>query len=379
MNESNTENNIVTPLVNPPIVRNSSSKKRSISTRQRRVNIDDINNELNKHKSVAMSKKDAKKIRPPSYTDRILIHSLEDRRDRIVIQAYDLCDNMRVSDHRAVCMTLLLETNSSVIFTENALPKYRKKRTGLSLEIFELSILQLTVRLGKNDRTEEDDENDDDDETEVDINHDDINEDEIYLDRNSILESNMIAKNSLNISSPISNSNSTANAIKNTNEIHLISPIKQPKRKSRKSLLQLPLYEPHLTVSTSPSSSPIDSPKSSPKTRAKSRITNKPGLFLPITIDAAPESSNSIENAWRKKVEEEERKRLNKRNAVLAYRVKKNLSKKLRKIKSNKKFDKVISDVTVIFPLTSKDPLIMHRKIYDLSEALQVNSSELLT
>lgn len=52
---------------------------------------------------------EAKKLRPPSYTDRILIHSLPDRQDRLTIQSYDFCDTLRVSDHRAVSMIVRLE------------------------------------------------------------------------------------------------------------------------------------------------------------------------------------------------------------------------------------------------------------------------------
>jgi hypothetical protein len=52
---------------------------------------------------------DPRKLRPPSYTDRILFHSLSDRAKRITVQGYDLCDTLRVSDHRAVSMVALLE------------------------------------------------------------------------------------------------------------------------------------------------------------------------------------------------------------------------------------------------------------------------------
>lgn len=71
-------------------------------------------------------------MRPPSYTDRILIHSLPDRQDRIAVQAYDFCDRLRVSDHRAVSMTLRLEVNTAVNFqnhtpiaTPDAVPEVR--------------------------------------------------------------------------------------------------------------------------------------------------------------------------------------------------------------------------------------------------------------
>ena len=78
-----------------------------------------------------MSKEDAKKFRPPSYTDRILIHSLKDRKSRLAVKAYDFCDTMRVSDHRAVSMTALLEVNASVqicILSYFALPQGQCKR-----------------------------------------------------------------------------------------------------------------------------------------------------------------------------------------------------------------------------------------------------------
>lgn len=58
----------------------------------------------------------AKKLRPPSYTDRVLIHSLPDRHDRLTVQSYDFCDQLRVSDHRAVSMTVRLEVSVHVPF-----------------------------------------------------------------------------------------------------------------------------------------------------------------------------------------------------------------------------------------------------------------------
>lgn len=65
---------------------------------------------------VAAPKKavDPRKLRPPSYTDRVLIHSLPDRRERLTVQAYDLCDMMRVSDHRPVSMVLKLQVGNNM-------------------------------------------------------------------------------------------------------------------------------------------------------------------------------------------------------------------------------------------------------------------------
>jgi hypothetical protein len=46
------------------------------------------------------------KLRPPSYTDRILTHSL--RRDKLMIDAYGFCDSIQCSDHRPVSLTMTL-------------------------------------------------------------------------------------------------------------------------------------------------------------------------------------------------------------------------------------------------------------------------------
>lgn len=57
--------------------------------------------------------------RPPSYTDRVLVHTLEDRRDRLEAQHYDFCDALRASDHRAVSLVVSLEVNAGVVFPAN--------------------------------------------------------------------------------------------------------------------------------------------------------------------------------------------------------------------------------------------------------------------
>lgn len=56
------------------------------------------------------------KIRPPSYTDRILLHSLSDRTDKLSVTSYGFCDTMRSSDHRPVCMAMELEVRTSTLF-----------------------------------------------------------------------------------------------------------------------------------------------------------------------------------------------------------------------------------------------------------------------
>lgn len=66
---------------------------------------------LNSFKSdaqlVAMDEEKKKsKLRPPSYTDRILVHSL--RREKLSIDAYGFCDSIRCSDHRPVASAMTL-------------------------------------------------------------------------------------------------------------------------------------------------------------------------------------------------------------------------------------------------------------------------------
>lgn len=66
--------------------------------------------------NLARKQIDPRALRPPSYTDRILYHSLPDQAGRLKVQAYDLCDQLRISDHRAVSMVVLLEVISSYYF-----------------------------------------------------------------------------------------------------------------------------------------------------------------------------------------------------------------------------------------------------------------------
>ena len=54
----------------------------------------------------------AKGQRPPSYTDRVLLHSLPDLAADLTIDAYDVCEAMAGSDHRPVAATLHLTTSA---------------------------------------------------------------------------------------------------------------------------------------------------------------------------------------------------------------------------------------------------------------------------
>ena len=66
---------------------------------------------LNSFKSDAQleameEEKKKSKLRPPSYTDRILVHSL--REEKLTIDAYGFCDSIRCSDHRPVSSAMTL-------------------------------------------------------------------------------------------------------------------------------------------------------------------------------------------------------------------------------------------------------------------------------
>jgi hypothetical protein len=142
----------------------------TIETRSERsnstVNMEDYDDD------VIPEKEDPSKLRPPSYTDRVLVHSLPDRRERITVQSYDSCDLVRVSDHRPVAMTLLLEVNSNVFYQEtsqdNQDRNYRPVRLEQQahakepqFELYELQIAEFSVTLVDLLYVESDDEDED--------------------------------------------------------------------------------------------------------------------------------------------------------------------------------------------------------------------------
>ena len=98
-----------------------------------------------------------KKMRPPSYTDRILVHSLPNRTRRLSLQAYDITEAMLVSDHRPVSMAMSLEVNSAVIYPVNFVDKLDEKNVDKALGttiigkeryyLFELNITDLKILL----------------------------------------------------------------------------------------------------------------------------------------------------------------------------------------------------------------------------------------
>lgn len=65
------------------------------------------------HASYSTRKKgDGKRV--PSYTDRILYHSLADARPNLQLLHYSLCDTITGSDHRAVSAAFGLKVDRKV-------------------------------------------------------------------------------------------------------------------------------------------------------------------------------------------------------------------------------------------------------------------------
>lgn len=425
-----------------------------------------------------MSKEDVKKFRPPSYTDRILIHSLKDRKSRLAVQAYDFCDTMKVSDHRPVSMTVILEVNSSVRFPDNACENYPGVREGVSVEVVELTILDLQVYLGlTEDDTEaedgsdlptidesEDDADDDDDDDDNDEDGDKFEVgSELPLTKqqqssSSQLVVDMMRKSNsseenkspfwdetfrpntnvnanTSASAPPASATTTVQVNAHTNTVDTTINILAsrasftdeastsfkgfPSRARRVSAMPVArrgsvLNRPEMMTIFDQ----IDLPELSEEEATNDQTTLSPLVRNSMESSSRPNSSNVIINmetlqqarasttaiieerpsegipqvleqderiaekgAWRKKVEQEEMIRKMVAKADRAYIVKKRLTKLKQKLhfRSKKKDDNRIANVTIVFPIPSKDPLITHRKISDIATAMQVDSSQLLS
>jgi len=105
------------------------------------------NRELSRVPSFSNKRKDdggtqkpkLKNLRAPSYTDRILIHSLEDREAKLRPIAYDFCDLVRASDHRPVSLVCQLEVNATVLFPTH----FEQPLTGEEQAVIERSVTKV--------------------------------------------------------------------------------------------------------------------------------------------------------------------------------------------------------------------------------------------
>jgi hypothetical protein len=65
-------------------------------------------------RAFALENKKDGKARVPSYTDRILVHSLKGpMQDKIRCREYYIVENIDVSDHRPICATYILTVNTN--------------------------------------------------------------------------------------------------------------------------------------------------------------------------------------------------------------------------------------------------------------------------
>ena len=366
---------------------------------------------------------DPSKLRPPSYTDRILVHSLPDRKDRVTVQSYDFCDTLRVSDHRAVSMTLLLDVNAAVMYNsvgqqipnpvaENGVAMQEPK-----FELFELSITGLSVHLldWEFSNALEEAEGDDEDQdslisdlrsvrsmsrTNSASTHGD---DDIY---SSGKEEEVGGLNPLhsNPNSPIRNQkkaigdgvelNSFNNNDGSKPRLHRVNSVSSRPAMPAK---QKSLWK---RLSTTVGSSAGESSESGGEGRKLNRKASRKQSVIASFFKGNQNNSNQNESdsdlydvygkdkkqeeeeedrilremgresmdwknmnegAWRKKVQDEQKR--------LRSETKEKASLSLKMKKKKKSEVKSIDHITVVFPLPAKDPLIAYRRIYDYSKA----------
>jgi hypothetical protein len=368
---------------------------------------------------------DPSKLRPPSYTDRILVHSLPDRKERVTVQSYDFCDTLRVSDHRAVSMTLLLDVNAAVMYNSSGQqisnPDAEQKQVAMQepkFELFELSISQLSVHLldweFNNALDEADTELEDD-------------------ERDSLVADIKTVRSLSRTNSSSSYSGAVDNTLRHSgsDDVGGLNPLHSP-TKSQKKIVGDGLELNTMNNTAAPAGSArINSVSSRPPmppkqnslwrklssnlsaavaaesgesggegrpgklTRKASRKQSVMSSFFGggnVNDESEPDKDlydvygkdkdkeeeeedrilkemdresmnwkNLNEGAWRKKVQEEQ-KRLrseNKEKASISLKMKKKKKSEMRSI----------DHITVVFPLPVKDPLIAYRRIYDYSKA----------
>jgi hypothetical protein len=424
--------------------------------------------------SVKPEKEDPSKLRPPSYTDRVLMHSLEDRKNRVTIQAYDTCDLVRISDHRPVSMTLLLEVNSAVYFHESIAADQKKnskqdqetknsnaEKHGPHFELYELLISDFAVILIDIMFDEEEEE-----ESENEINRDSMNPSLVVetttnplqreMSVDSVASSSLVSfsetslskafelmnesvsergsetvdssivrpnsgKKSLrfdddNESSSLSSSSSqqqqqqeqstsvavnkdesSSSALTSSSSPNLPTSSSSPERRPRgkTTLLNKTLSIELSTIggdnSTTTTNNPTQATERRP--RAKTQVKGKRrSIFQTIFGLGGEEVEEKEENEddilrdmardslqwqntlnepglWRKKVIEEERERQREKEGKAL----KNLPIKKKKKKLN---ERRVDQITVVFPLPSKDPLLSYRRLQDYSAAFNIDDQE---
>lgn len=361
---------------------------------------------------------DPSKLRPPSYTDRILVHSLPDRSNRVTIQAYDFCDTLRVSDHRAVSMTLLLEVNSNVVYdvaadaalavTSNRKEDKNTAQKEPQFELYELIITELSVIILdlKFEEDEEDESTKDPNDALADdlkeVRHVSMKKQENFEEFNPMFQKSNSPKANRDSKKKKGGIKFSEEAI-NPNE-HLdiemqsVDPHDPKVLEERNSASNRPISgktdrkksmfskdEKKLSVgagkknrkksifavffSTNEDDEESDAANQNTKDNA-TEIEDEDAILK----DMARESldwKNTLHQPgeWRKRVLEEQRKEKEREKQSVALTSSTALPIK----KKHKSDEKMIHLLTVVFPLPSKDPLLVYRRLYDYSQAFDID------
>ena len=90
--------------------------------------------------------------------------------------------------------------------------------------------------------------------------------------------------------------------------------------------------------------------------------------------------SGQARGEWRRRVQEEEQQRRAHREALkksnAANKAALGIKRKLQKQRRKQRRDRRIHQVTVVFPLPSKDPLLSYRKLFDFSHAMEIQQQQ---
>jgi hypothetical protein len=321
---------------------------------------------------------DPSKLRPPSYTDRILVHSLPDRKDRVTVQSYDFCDTLRVSDHRAVSMTLLLDVNGAVKFNNSE----QQVHSDVSMiepkfELYELKITNMTVQLSNWEYSKGDDGEEDDDRDSL---ASDLESVRSMSDAKTLPDGHdmnpMHSMDSDNGGVQLRNFSEDVDKTDSQSKNNSVSS-RPPAPKKQSSIWR--------RLSSNSSASPTGGRASRKKSLISSILTGnadsehvdelyemygKPRtkeqdeedeIIKEMGSESLSWHSNN-EGAWRKKVENEQKRLRNENSEKLS------ISLKVKKLKKKAPL-KNIDLITVVFPLPVKDPLLAHRRVYDYSTA----------
>lgn len=98
-------------------------------------------------KSESFEEKRKAKIRPPSYTDRIIYHSMCPHDGKLHSMKYGFCDTLRASDHRPVVMTMQLEVNKNILPSSRIITANNKSILNTHVIILQLTISEVAITL----------------------------------------------------------------------------------------------------------------------------------------------------------------------------------------------------------------------------------------